>query len=601
MNRTVHYLLITLFAAGLFTGPLKAQLPHLIFHAELNGQEQIPAVNTDGRGLITIMYSPDRAKVTVTGLMVDIQGDITAVDLHIGKTGEEGAFLVSLMPTVHGKRLYGVVDVPLALLQNLLPDRAYATVSTTAHPTGEIRGQFICETDLEFGCMMTGNETVPATASTAVAFGGFHFPTGSEDLVYAFVVQGLSSPVTSVGVYEAPAGQNGSLVYTMTNPAGGFIQGLAYLDDLPPNFLRNAREGKYYVIIKTEAFPDGEIRGQLNFLGYFASFAPVNGPQQVPPGPSPGFAFSHNVLNQTLDSLTTTLYVRGITPTSVDVRMSPPGVVGPVLETLTPTATPGLYRKTYALGPDRLTDLAQGNLYINIPTAGHPNGEIRGQLKNSLRKGYAFDLCGEQVVPPTASQGFGVGMASVDQANCYLNYKVIFDHLSGPPTEAFICQAFPTMNGNAIYPMPNTKPIIPGIQEIMASHGVAIEMGETYVLLVTGDYPNGEIRGQIVRGFSCPEESGVSIANNVSEVTVSPVPFNDVINVAFDSQAPFEGRLVLYDILGVPTLTYPVDIVAGNQVYSIPTNSLPKGFYSLILETPGHGAGMLLKKLVREE
>jgi hypothetical protein len=599
MKKTVYNILFALSAAALFAAPLKAQLPHLIFHAELNGAEQIPAVATNAKGLITLMYSPDRTKATVTGLLVDLQGDVTAATLHIGKTGQVGAAIVDLMPTVHGKRLHGEVVVPAALLENLLPDRAYVSVSTTAHPSGEIRGQFICETDLEYGVALTGSSAVPANNSTAFGFGGLHFPTGSEDVVYAFQAVGLSSPITSVGLYKGDPGQTGPLAHIMV-VAGGFIQGLMYIDDLPPNFLRDAREGKYYVAIKTEAFPDGEIRGQVGFLGYFTSLAPLNGAQQVPPGPTPGFAFSHNILNQTLDSLTTTLFVSGITPVSVDIHKAPLGTVGPKLGSLTPTATPGLFQKTYALGPNGLSDFAEGRLYLNIPTIARPNGEIRGQMKNSLRKGYAFDLCGEQVVPPTTSAAFGVGMASVDQANCYLNYKVIHDQLSGAPTGAFISQAFPTMNGNALYPIPSTGPIIPGIQEIMASHGVAIELGETYVLLTTADYPNGEIRGQIVRGFSCPEEmSGTTARDNISHVNVSPVPFNDVLNVSFDSQSPFEGRIVLYDILGATALTYPVQVVAGNQTLQISAANLPAGYYTMMLETPNQGASMLLKKLVR--
>ncbi len=599
MKRTTYNILITLFMAGIFAGPLKAQLPHLIYHAELSGGEQIPAVATNGKGLITIMYNPDRTKVTVTGLLVDLQGEATAVKLHIGYFGEVGAFLVDLTPAMQGNRLNGEVAVPSALLKNLLPDRTYVTVSTTAHPTGEIRGQFICETDLEYGCILTANEVVPTSNATSFGFGGLHFPTGSRDLVYAFLFSGLSSPVTEFGIYEGGPGQNGPLVHLLPGLAGGF-QGLLYLDDLPADFLRLAREGKYHIAIKTENFPDGELRGQMNFLGYLSAFASAYGTQQVPPVSTPAFGFSHNVLNSTLDTMTTTFFADGLTATSVDIHIGEPGMIGPLFQTLNTTATPGLFQKTFRLDSAHMTAFAEGRLYLNVTTATHPNGEIRGKIKNSLRKGYAFDLCSAQMVPPTNSPAFGVGMASVDQVNCYLNYKIIFDRLSGPPAEVFLCQAFPTMNGNALYPMPPATPIVRGVQEIMSSHGVAIELGETYVLLVTEDYPNGEIRGQMVRGFSCPAESGVSIVENVSQVTVSPVPFNGELTVAFDSKAPFDGQIVLYDILGVPALTYPVKIVAGSQTVSISTYRLPAGYYSLILEAPGQGRSLLLKKLIHQ-
>ncbi len=603
MKNTIHrFLLAGLIFACLATA-LNAQLPHLVFHAELSGAEQIPAVSTVGKGLITLIYSPDRSKVKVAGLMVDVQDDVTAVRLHIGKTGETGPLLVDLTPALIGRRLDGEVPVPAELLQNLLPDRVYATVSTLAHPAGEIRGQFICETDLDFKGILTGSEVVPATVTPAFGFGGFHFPTGSEDLVYAFLIKDLSSPVTEIGLYAGDPGQNGALLHLLPGFAGGFSQGLLLLSELPPTALRDLREGKYYVLVKTEMFPAGEIRGQIGFLGYFTSFAPVNKAQQVPnPGNTPGFAFSHNQLNQTLDSMTTMVFVNGITPTSVDVHIAEPGVNGPIHVSLDPMPTAGLYRKTYPLDDSHLTDFAQGRLYVSVKTASHPNGEIRGQMKNSLRKGYAFDLCKNQMVPPTNSTGIGVGMASVDQANCYLNYKVIYDRLSGIPTDALICQAPPGMNGSAIYPMPVNKPIIPGEQEIMANHGVAIELGETYVILVTQAYPAGEIRGQIVRDFSCPEVTGVSVLGNVGKVSVAPVPFTTELNVAFESQTAFDGRIVLYDAFGVQSLAYQVQIMAGSQTFRIPTGNLPNGYYTMMLETPGQGGGsMLMKKLIRQQ
>jgi CHRD domain len=602
MKIVIPRFLLAFCLSTFFSAAVMAQLPHLVFHAELNGAEQIPSVSTVGRGLITLIYSPDRSKVKVSGLMVDVQDNITAASLHIGKTGETGALLLDLMPVLQGRRLDGEISVPAALLQNLLPDRVYASVSTLAHPSGEIRGQFICETDLDFKGVLTGNEMVPATVTPAFGFGGFHFPTGSEDLVYAFLIRDLSSAVTEVSLYKGDPGENGVFVHLLPGYAGGFVQGKLELDELPPNSLRDLREGKFYVLVKTENFPDGEIRGQLEFLGYFTSFAPVNKVQQVPnPGNTPGFAFSHNELNQTLDSLMTTVFVNGITPTSVDIHIAEPGVNGPVFITLDPSPTLGLYRKVYKLDDSHMTDFVEGRLYVSVKTASHPNGEIRGQMKNSLRKGYAFDLCKNQMVPPTNSTGIGVGMASVDQANCYLNYKIIHDRLIGTLTEALICQAPATMNGSALYPLPINKPLMPGHQEILASHGVAIELGETYVMLVSDQYPNGEIRGQIVRGFSCPEVTGVSILQNLREVNVSPVPFNTELNLSFDSQSPFEGRIVLYDAFGIQSLVLPVQIMAGPQTIQIPTVNLPNGFYTMMLETPNKGSSMVLKKLIRQD
>lgn len=595
MKKTIYLL----WLASVLASGVSAQLPHLVFHAELVGSEQIPAVSTDARGLITLLYSPDRSKVTVAGLLTGLEGAVNSIALHIGETGEVGAAIVDLLPVLNGPRLHGEVEVPPALLQNLLPDRVYASVSTTAHPGGAIRGQFICETDLDYRAILQGSEVVPSSNSTAFGFGGLHFPTGSDDLVYAFLVDGLSSPITSAALYLGEPGENGTLVYPLTSIFQNFVQGVADLDDLPDNFLREAREGKYYVLIKTANFPDGEIRGQVGFLGYFTSFAPVNASQVVPAASSAGFGFSHNMLNPTLDSLTSTVYISTISPVAVEIRTGIPGTNGPLLETLDPAGLPGLYRKTYPLDADRMTALVEGRLYFNVPTAAKPDGEIRGQLKNSLRKAYSFDLCGDQVVPPVNTNGIGVAMASVDQVDCYLNYKVIYDRMSSDLVDAAVCQGSPGMNGNSLYPLPTLKPLIPGSTAIAAAHGVSIELGETYMILRTDDHPDGEIRGQIRRGFSCPDVSGVKTPGEIRDIAVWPTPFADYLNVQLISDRSFQGRLILHDILGAPAVVRTVDIVAGSQTLNLPAVGLLPGGYTLNLQIPNEGRSVLLKRVVR--
>ncbi len=614
MNR-IAYLLYALPAivlttlglvfSSLMAVPLQAQspIPHLIFHVELSGSELIPAVNTDAKGLITFIFTPDRSKVSVSGMLVKLDGTVTEAKIRLGLTGQTGAVLLDFLPLIQGRHIRGQLDVSPTLLQNLLINGVYAEVSTTAHPSGEIRGQFICETDQDFGLHMTGDQVVPPNNSLARAFGGIHFPLGAEDIVYAFVVRGLSSSITSVEIYEGQPGQAGVPVTRLTTFFGSIIQGLVYLDTMPSDFLLKLREGKYFLIIKTVNFPQGEIRGQLNHLGYFISLAPINGVQQVPPPspPSSGFGFNQTTINGSLDGLTTTVFINGIQPTSVKIHIGNPGQTGPVLTEMDPTAVPGLYTKTYPITPAQLTDFAQGRLYINVTTNNFPNGELRGVMKNTLRKGYAFDLCGVQVVPPTNSNALGIAVASVDQADCYLNYKIITDGLAGVPTNGYFAHGPFGKDSIPFHALPNTEPIIAASHEIMAVLGPIIENGGTYVEIGTSAYPEGEIRGQVRRQFTCPEVVPVIELGLISKVVVSPVPFREFLNIELESLSDFEGRLVLRDILGVQAITQTVQIVAGEQAVQVSTLNLPKGFYALLLEIPSQNASVLLKKVVRVE
>ncbi len=593
--------------ASLMAVPLQAQnpIPHLIFHVELSGSEAIPAVNTDAKGLITFIFTPDRSKVNVSGMLVKMDGAVKEAKIRLGITGQTGAVLLDFLPLINGRHVIGQLDATPELLRNLLINGVYADVRTTAHPNGEIRGQFVCETDLDFSCMLSGSDAEPPNNSTARAFGGIHFPLGAEDVAYAFVFHGLSSPVTSIGIYEGPAGQTGSFVTKLTGLFGNIFQGLIELDTLPdPDFLLKCREGKYYVVIKTVNYPEGEIRGQIGHVGYFGSLAPINEGQQIPPPfpPSAAFGFSRSILNGTLDSLTTTIYVADILPTSVKIRIGNPNEAGTELVDMGLSTAPGLYSRKYKITAAQLTDFAQGRLFVNVASPTYPNGQIRGMMKNTLRKGYAFDLCGVQVVPPTNSNALGIAVASVDQANCYLNYKVIADGLAGPPVDAYFATAGFGANGTAFHSMPLAEPIIAGSHEIMSTLGPIIENGGTYILMSTPGNLSGEIRGQVRRGFTCPEVTvAATELDNIDKVVVSPVPFKNFLNIELESVTGFEGRLVLRDILGVPAGTQPVQIVAGKQSLQLTTANLHKGIYSLTLEIPSQGASVLLKKVLRVE
>lgn len=583
--------------------PLKAQIPHLVFHAELSGDEAIPAVNTDGKGLVSFLFTPDRSKVSVSGMLVNIEGAITSATVRLGITGETGAEVFDLLPYIHGRHILGQVDVPPVLLQNLLLNSVYVDVRTTTHPNGAIRGQFTCEVDLDFKGLLTGAQVNPPTNSNAIAFGGFHFPLGSLDLVYAFTVRGLSSAITSVDLYEGLPGQSTVAPIHMPGMAAGLIQGLIAMDTIDPEFLRKAVEGKYYVLIKTVNFPQGEIQGQLLHIGYFASLAPINGVQQVPPPipPTNGFGFSQTTPNGDLTELTTTIFVNNVAPTSVKIHIGDPGQTGPELVDMGISNTPGFYTKTYPITEAQLTDFAQGRMYVNVTTAAFPNGIIRGVMKNTLRKAYAFDLCGIQMVPPTNSDALGVAIASVDQANCYLNYKVIADGLASVPVDGYYAQGNVGANGIAFHALPNTAPIMPGSHEIMAALGPIIENSGTYVQIATMGYPNGEIRGQVRRGFACPEIvlDNDNLLDQISTVAVSPVPFADFLNVELESPSTFEGRLVVHDLMGVRSLVQPVQVVTGAQTFQVQTTHLPAGNYSISLEIPSENDAVLLKKVVK--
>ena len=125
---------------------------------------------------------------------------------------------------------------------------------------------------------LTGAQEVPANASTATGFATFEVDDVTGDYSFTLSVDGIfitqvaASSAGGLHIHNAPAGVNGPVVVNLftdfvslenvtlsgfTWKAAGTVA-LALIDDLAA--------GNLYVNLHTEAFPGGEIRGQLEVV-----------------------------------------------------------------------------------------------------------------------------------------------------------------------------------------------------------------------------------------------------------------------------------------------------------------------------------------------
>ena len=125
------------------------------YRAKLDGNNEVPAVNTTSEGVINFKTKNDMLtwKMNVTGT-----NDATGVNIHKGKAGENGEVVVDLMKvskhsdnpkgmTMRGNvtdsSLKGsmagqtVADLKTAMANG----DTYVNLKTQDHPDGEIRGQ----------------------------------------------------------------------------------------------------------------------------------------------------------------------------------------------------------------------------------------------------------------------------------------------------------------------------------------------------------------------------------------------------------------------------------------------------------------------------
>jgi hypothetical protein len=135
-----------------------AQTTSSIFPATLEGEHEVPAVDSDAKGFAVFGLSNDGTELEYLVIVANIE-DVTAAHIHLAPEGENGdivAFLFNPEAPTEG-RTNGVLargtitsaDLvgPLegATLSELIDEieagNTYVNVHTVEHPDGEIRGQ----------------------------------------------------------------------------------------------------------------------------------------------------------------------------------------------------------------------------------------------------------------------------------------------------------------------------------------------------------------------------------------------------------------------------------------------------------------------------
>lgn len=593
------YSILLLLAA--FALPVKAQFPTFFFNAPLLGKNQVPAVNSNGSGMISLLFNHERTKIKVSGLLSNLDGSVTAANLHLGKAGENGAATLNLLQLITGRKIEGELDAPAGLLADLLRDQIYFNLRTTAHPTGELRGQLRFESDLNFAIEFSPQNMVPAVNSNGNGLGVIHFPVGSEEILSVFGMRGMSGVITGASIFRGQPGETGEKIADLlVNPPGDLIAATTPFTDLDPNFLENAIAGKYFVVLKSAQFPGGEARGQVKFLRSVNSFFSPNPFKNVPPTLSSAYGLGFAELSPSMDSLQTLVFVAGIQPTAANIRRGLATENGPLVAPLNSLSSKqGFWATKIKLSPAELTDFVEGKLYVDFASAAYPNGEIRAPMQNNMRHGYAFDLCGDQVVPKNVSTALGMGMLSVDQVFCYINYKVASDGLSGLPTAVALFNAPRGSNGGKMYDLTKKSPLLEGIRAVTVPNGELVFKQETYISLSTAAFPNGEIRGQVVRDLTCPLLSDASENSIFTSAEVFPNPFEQSFFVKIAVEKPAAVRLVLRDLLGKIWLERSVRLDGGEQVFDFFAEDLPAGLFQFSIENQADGQVAFRKTLFK--
>lgn len=108
----------------------------------------------------------------------------------------------------------------------------------------------------------------------------------------------------------------------------------------------------------------------------------LTGANEVPPVTTAATGSGTVTVNPTDKSVSAKVTVTGMTATAAHIHMAAAGSNGPVIVPFTKTADNVFEAPPGAkLSDAQYSALKAGNLYVNVHSAAHAGGEVRGQLK----------------------------------------------------------------------------------------------------------------------------------------------------------------------------------------------------------------------------
>lgn len=556
----------------------------ILMYARLSGANEVPAVATKAKGLVTFTLGEDYKTMSIYGVFDSLSGPVTACHFHTGAVGVNGPVTVNLFSFVKGNQIEGKITVTKSLLAAINSLGVYFNVHTAANPGGEIRGQVLTETDLHFAAQMSGANEVPAVTSTGQGLGSFVLNYNATKLEYKVLVAGLSGSITAAHFHYGAADKSGPVAVPLTftgNATSGSV-------DITPAFRDSLLSGKVYINVHTAANPAGEIRGQLSIFSLSSFDVQATGANEVPAKVSPGDALAVGWMNSSLDTLSYIVMYDSLTPTVGHFHTGAAGVNGPVIIPFTLVAGSKIITGRTAVQPDTLAKILKGDIYLNLHTAANPGGEVRGQTSTTVREGMVANLCNKQEIPVNTSTAVGVGLLSIDRNKILGHSEVVVNGLTGNATAGHIHIGSKGVNGPVVVNLSitgansNQASAVFNIPRITFAD--TLINGLAYYNVHTATNPGGEIRSQIGKDLQpeCSTLTGTYEVDGVQlEVKVFPNPVYNELNLNFESKESFQAQVVIYDLMGRQLLANRVDVFNGSNQVRLDVNNLSNGIYLL--------------------
>ncbi|MBK9722491.1 MAG: CHRD domain-containing protein [Saprospiraceae bacterium] len=351
---------------------------------------------------------------------------------------------------------------------------------------------------LMFVATMSAGDEVPPVRSDALGLMTFLI---SEDRTEMFVHGAFSNLTGTVGgchIHLGGSDTTGPVFIDLSSLiVGKRIKGAV---KIPAGFFPLAMLSELYVNVHTSVFPNGEIRGQLNWKAELIFPAILAGNNEVPPVTTNGLGVGTFRFSQNLTRLQYEILPTGLSgpATAAHIHQGPTGANGPVIADLNAGPFIAGTIEDPIIVEDVLFSIFFTGAYVNIHTAANPGGEIRGQLVYEALVNGSGIMNGDQETPPVTTSARGYGYASLQYPNLDTIFYVV--HFEGVAATAAHIHLGPAGKSGPVLTaltQSNTPNLYFGRARVSPDNVTAFLKDELYFNIHSSANPGGEIRGQI--------------------------------------------------------------------------------------------------------
>jgi hypothetical protein len=236
----------------------------------------------------------------------------------------------------------------------------------------------------------------------------------------------------------------------------------------------------------------------------------LDGDREVPPVSTVGSGTASVTLDQGAGMISWEIHFQDLTGPATAAHFHGPAAIGEPagvrlgISAISGTSSPMLGEAP--ISPAFAQEVIDGLWYVNIHTAMHSGGEIRGQVIDEVIE-YRFTLDGGQEVPPVMTDGRGSATVVLDRGAGMISWDIEFSDLTGPATAAHFhgpaAIGEPAGVRLGIHDISGTSSPMIGEAPISAPFAQEVVDGLWYVNIHTAMHPGGEIRGQVVNDVTC--------------------------------------------------------------------------------------------------